>query len=229
MRRRSWRGVALRLALAAAAASALPIAALRCVRPVTSSFMLERRFVAQGERSCSEIHYQWVPRRQISSELAIAVIAAEDQRFVEHRGFDLNSIDRALRERRGRGASTITQQVAKNLFLWPGRSLVRKGLEAWLTVWIEALWPKQRILEVYLNVAQFGRCSFGAEAASESFFGKRAAALSASEAALLAAALPNPFRLRVEAPSPHMRERAARIEEQMRKLGGVGFVEAHGL
>ena len=221
--------MALRLALAAVLASVLPIAALRCVRPMTSSFMIERRLLARGERACSDIHYQWVPRRQISPELAIAVIAAEDQRFVEHRGFDLNSIDRAMRERRGRGASTITQQVAKNLFLWPGRSLLRKGLEAWLTVWIEALWPKQRILEVYLNVAQFGRCNFGAEAASEAFFGKRAAALSAPEAALLAAALPNPVRLRVDAPSPHLRERAAQIEEQMRRLGGVGFVEAHGL
>ena len=221
--------MALRIALAAAAASVLPIAAMRCVRPVTSSFMLERRLLARGERACSEIHYQWVSRRQISAELAIAVIAAEDQRFFEHRGFDMDSIEHALRERRGRGASTISQQVAKNLFLWPGRSLLRKGLEAWLTVWIEALWPKQRILEVYLNVAQFGRCSFGAEAASEAFFGKRAVMLTAPEAALLAAALPNPLRLRVDAPSAHLRERAARIEAQMRQLGGTAFVEQHGL
>jgi monofunctional biosynthetic peptidoglycan transglycosylase len=228
-RRWTWQRLALRIALGAVAVTVLPVAALRCVPPLTSSFMLERRFLARGERACAAIDYHWVARREISPELAIAVVAAEDQRFSAHAGFDVDSIERALRERRGRGASTISQQVAKNLFLWPGRSLVRKALEAWFTVWIEALWPKQRILEVYLNVAQFGRCTFGAGAASADFFGKRPAALSGAEAALLAAVLPNPVRRRVDAPSPHVRARAARIEREVQRLGGPAFLAEHGL
>ena len=216
------------IAIAGIAATALPVLALRCVHPVTSAFMLERRFLASGERACESIRYHWVPWREISPEAALAVVASEDQRFAEHAGFDVDAIEKALRARWAggprRGASTISQQVAKNLFLWPERSFLRKGLEAWFTVWIEALWPKRRILEVYLNVAQFGRCTFGVGAASQLYFGKRAAELDLGEAALLAAVLPNPVRLRIDAPSPHVRARAAWIERQVRHLGGAAFL-----
>lgn len=172
--------------------------------------------------------HDWVPWSEISRHAAVAVIAAEDQKFLEHDGFDFEAIDQALtdsrRGRRLRGASTISQQVAKNLFLWPGQSWVRKGLEAWFTLWIELLWPKQRILEVYLNSAEFGRGVWGVEAASRHFFGKPAARLNRPEAALLAAVLPNPRRFRVSNPSPYVRQRQDWILWQMRMLGGAGLL-----
>ena len=156
------------------------------------------------------------------------MIAAEDQKFLEHDGFDFEAIDKAMtdakRGRRLRGASTISQQVAKNLFLWPEQSWVRKGLEAWFTLWIELLWPKQRILEVYLNSAEFGRGIWGVEAASRHFFGKPALHLNRAEAALLAAVLPNPKRFRVSNPSPYVRQRQDWILWQMRMLGGAGLL-----
>lgn len=157
----------------------------------------------------------------ISGALALCVVASEDQKFPEHGGFDYESIRRAAREARHkpRGASTLTQQVAKNLYLWPGRSLVRKGLEAYLTVFIEALWPKRRILEVYLNVAEFGPGIFGAEAASRRFFSKPARDLTFREAALLAAVLPNPKRMSVADPSEYVRGRAKEIEAAAHQLG----------
>jgi monofunctional biosynthetic peptidoglycan transglycosylase len=123
-----------------------------------------------------------------------------------------------------RGASTISQQVAKNLYLWPGRSVLRKGLEAWLTVWIELLWPKRRILEVYVNVAQFGPCTFGVEAASWRYFGAGSAELSALQAARLATVLPAPGHMRVDAPGPFAEERAREIEAEMHRGGGPGYL-----
>ncbi len=158
----------------------------------------------------------------------MAVIAAEDQQFPFHAGFDFKSIREAVRHnadsRRVRGASTISQQVAKNLFLWSGRSYLRKGLEAGLTVLIEWLWPKERILEMYLNLAQFGRGTYGVEAAAQRYFHKRARQLRRTEAALLAAVLPNPVRMRVEAPSAYVRSRQAWILGQMAGLGGTAFL-----
>jgi monofunctional glycosyltransferase len=157
------------------------------------------------------------------------VIAAEDQQFPFHTGFDLKSIRDAVREnahrKRPRGASTISQQVAKNLFLWNGGGYVRKGLEAWFTVLIELLWPKERILEVYLNVAQFGRGVFGVEAASHTFWRKPAARLSRTEAATLAAVLPNPIRLRADRPSRYVQSRRDWILGQMSGLGGREYLE----
>jgi monofunctional biosynthetic peptidoglycan transglycosylase len=184
-----------------------------------------QRWLGRGEGGrCARIDYDWVGWDSISRHAKLAVLAAEDQRFASHAGFDVKEIRDAVAERRAgaraRGASTITQQVAKNLFLWPAPSFVRKGLEAWLTLWIEALWPKRRILEVYLNVAQMGPCTFGVEAAARRWFGSSAARLSADQAALLAAVLPNPARRRVEAPSPAVRARAARIRREMGRLGG---------
>ncbi len=169
------------------------------------------------------VSHRWVPAAEIPPVVVQAVVAAEDQRFFQHHGFDLQAIDAALRERmregRLRGASTISQQVAKNLFLWDARSWVRKALEAWLTVWIELLWPKTRILELYVNIAQFGPGIFGVGAAAELAFGHAATELSAEEAALLAAVLPSPERMRVDRPSSYVWRRQAWILAEMRRLG----------
>jgi monofunctional biosynthetic peptidoglycan transglycosylase len=201
--------------------------AYRWIDPPTSAFMLRDRVRHLGTEDYRFSH-EWRDFDAISRNAALAVIAAEDQRFFDHSGFDFKQIDKALedreRGRRVRGASTITQQVAKNLFLWPGQSWVRKGLEAGITVLIELTWDKRRILEVYLNVAEFGRGTWGVEAASQRYFGKPAARLSRSEAALLAAVLPNPIRYRAEAPSGYVRKRQGWIERQMRALGGTAFL-----
>jgi monofunctional biosynthetic peptidoglycan transglycosylase len=157
------------------------------------------------------------------------VVAAEDQKFPLHHGFDFKQIDKALQDReRGkhvRGASTISQQVAKNLFLWPGQSWFRKGLEAGITVLIELAWSKQRILEVYLNVAEFGRGTFGVQAASRRFFHKDASHLTRADAALLAAVLPAPNRFRVDAPSNYVKRRQGWIQRQMASLGDTPYVQ----
>ena len=158
------------------------VAIMRFVHPVTSAFMIERRIAAltHGERGFT-LAYRWTPWDQVSRQLPIALIAAEDQKFPFHHGFDVAAIQDAIADAedgdRLRGASTISQQVAKNLFLWNGRSFVRKGLEAYFTVLIELAWPKRRILEVYLNIAEFGDGVYGAAAASERFFHKTPAQL----------------------------------------------------
>jgi monofunctional biosynthetic peptidoglycan transglycosylase len=205
------------------------VALLRWVNPPTTAFMLiDRAGAASAGGKPYAPRHRWVDWAQISPHMKVAVIAAEDQKFPEHRGFDVESINDAMEDRerggRVRGASTISQQVAKNLFLWPGRSWIRKGLEAYFTVLVELLWGKQRILEVYLNVAEFGRGVFGVGAASEVYFGKRAAQLTPADAALLAAVLPNPKRLRVDAPSRYVRSRQEWIMEQMRDLGGPSLL-----
>lgn len=169
------------------------------------------------------IDYRWVSLADISPSMQLAVIAAEDQKFARHLGFDLEAIGAAWRHnqhgRRLRGGSTLSQQVAKNLFFPFGRNWVRKGVEAYWTCWIEALWSKRRILEVYLNVAELGPGIFGVEAASRHYFGRPARQLTAAEAARLAAVLPNPGAYSVGAPGPHVAGRAAWIRSQMRQLG----------
>ncbi|KFN43462.1 monofunctional biosynthetic peptidoglycan transglycosylase [Arenimonas oryziterrae] len=204
---------------------------LRWVPPVTSAFMLGRQIdgIAAGDWSYRP-HYEWRAWENLSSNLPIALVAAEDQKFPEHSGFDFEAIDKALaynqRSRKVRGASTISQQVAKNLFLWSGRSYLRKGLEAWYTVLIELFWPKQRILEVYANIAEFGDGVYGAEAAAKTFFGKSAARLSPSESARLAAVLPNPKKYSVRKPGTYVQRRARWIERQVRHLGGASYLTA---
>lgn len=199
---------------------------LRWVNPLTSAFMLRDRAVAllTGEPNYRFAH-QWADWQRISTSAKIAIIAAEDQKFAEHWGFDFVSMQKAWQQnqrgRKVRGGSTISQQVAKNLYLWPGQSYVRKGIEAYFTVLIEALWPKQRILEVYLNSAEFGKGVFGVEAASRRYFGKSAAQLNSQESALLAAVLPAPKRLLVNKPSGFVRARQAWIRRQMTRLGGA--------
>ncbi|MDU2939376.1 MAG: monofunctional biosynthetic peptidoglycan transglycosylase [Enterobacteriaceae bacterium] len=174
-------------------------------------------------------HSDWVDMDDISPFMGLAVIAAEDQTFPQHWGFDVAAIEKALshnqrHETRIRGASTLSQQTAKNLFLWDGRSWLRKGLEAGLTVGIETVWSKKRILTVYLNVAEFGTGVFGVEAAAQRYFHKPASKLTMSEAALLAAVLPNPIRFKADAPSGYVRSRQAWILRQMRQLGGESFM-----
>ena len=224
----------LRAALVASALLVLAILLLRWVPPPTTAFMVADRVgaVSAGDFAYRN-RYEWVPLEEISPQAALAVIASEDQRFPFHAGFDFESIRKAVRynERaaaRGRplrGASTLTQQVAKNLFLWPGRSWPRKALEAGITLLIEGLWPKERILEVYLNVAEFGRGTYGVQAASQRFFKKDAKRLTRREAATLAAVLPAPKRWRVDAPSARVQGRRDAIMVQMRLLGGPAFLK----
>lgn len=208
------------------AVSILSVSVLRWLPPPTSSFMLQEYALAKWNGlSDLTIHYQWVNRHSISSHAVTAVIAAEDQKFPYHWGFDREAIAEAWEERREgtriRGASTITQQVAKNLFLWPGKSFVRKGIEAYFTLLIEALWPKSRIVEVYLNIAQFGRGIYGISEASRIFFNKAPSLLTRKESALLAAALPDPRRLRIDRPSAYMRQRGDWILKEMDRMGPI--------
>jgi len=200
------------------------VVVLRFIDPPTTAFILRDRFDAwRGNETRYVFQRAWVDSQRISAQLKLAVVASEDQKFPTHHGFDFEQINDAWEQReqgrKQRGASTISQQVAKNVFLWPTRSWLRKGLEAYFTVLIETFWSKQRILEVYLNVAEFGRGVYGAEAAARRYFHKSAAQLSAREAALLAAVLPNPRRLRAEKPSPYVRHRVATIVAQMQVLG----------
>ncbi|EPR9082650.1 monofunctional biosynthetic peptidoglycan transglycosylase [Cronobacter dublinensis] len=199
-----------------------------------SAVMVERQFSAWFSGDFSYVaHSDWVSMDEISPWMGLAVIAAEDQKFPEHWGFDMAAIQKAVshneRSRRIRGASTLSQQTAKNLFLWDGRSWLRKGLEAGLTLGIETVWSKRRILTVYLNIAEFGEGVFGVEEASQRYFNKPARRLTASEAALLAAVLPNPLRFKATAPSGYVRARQQWILRQMRQLGGESFMAQHQL
>jgi monofunctional biosynthetic peptidoglycan transglycosylase len=192
---------------------------LRWLPAPTSAFMVYRHFEDLKDGTFKGIKYDWVGAKKISPHAASAVIASEDQRFFQHSGFDLNSIqssiDTYMDGGRLRGASTISQQVAKNLFLTPSKSFVRKGLEVWFTVLIEMLWSKERILVVYLNIAEFGDHLFGIEAASQHYFGIHANQISRSQAALLAATLPNPILLRAAQPSSYVLKRQNWILRQM--------------
>ncbi|AMG55919.1 monofunctional biosynthetic peptidoglycan transglycosylase [Citrobacter amalonaticus] len=210
--------------------------ALFSVVPVPfSAVMVERQIGAWLQGDFGYVaHSDWVSMDEISPWMGLAVIAAEDQTFPDHWGFDVAAIEKALshnerNENRIRGASTLSQQTVKNLFLWDGRSWLRKGLEAGLTVGVETVWSKKRILTVYLNIAEFGDGVFGVEAAAQRYFGKPASRLTQSEAALLAAVLPNPLRFKAAAPSGYMRSRQAWILRQMRQLGGESFMTRHHL
>ncbi|WNN44792.1 MULTISPECIES: monofunctional biosynthetic peptidoglycan transglycosylase [Winslowiella] len=199
-----------------------------------SAVMVERQLGAWLQGDFTYVaHSDWVGMDEISPWMPLAVMAAEDQKFPTHWGFDMNAIASALdhneRSGRVRGASTLSQQTAKNMFLWDGRSWLRKGLEAGLTLGIEVVWTKRRILTVYLNVAEFGEGIFGVEAAAQRYFHKPASALTQSEAALLAAVLPSPLRFKADAPSGYVRQRQQWIMRQMRQLGGEGFLREHKL
>jgi monofunctional biosynthetic peptidoglycan transglycosylase len=211
-RRRLGRRIAL--ALLVLALLPVPVIALyRVAPPPGTPLMLIR--AAEGE----PIRKEWIAYGRIAPTLVRAVIASEDTRFCRHNGFDWVEIDKAVDAYRDgerlRGASTISMQLARNLFLWPGGGYVRKGIEAYLTLVVEALMSKERILELYLNVVEWGHGVYGAEAAARAHFNKSASQLSAREAALLAAVLPNPRRWQAERPTAYIEERAATILARM--------------
>ncbi|MEW6468435.1 MAG: monofunctional biosynthetic peptidoglycan transglycosylase [Bacteroidota bacterium] len=192
--------------------------------PVTP-FMLVRCMEQKLDGKDMKLSKDWVPLEKISPHLQLAVVCTEDQNFLKHSGFDYQAIERALEHnkthKRKRGASTISQQTAKNVFLWHGRSWVRKGFEVYFTFLIETFWSKERIMEVYLNVIEFGDGVYGAEAASQEFFKRSAIEISKSQAALLAAVLPNPRRFSAKNPGPYMQSRRDWVLNQMRLWGGV--------
>ena len=219
------------LVLAWLALSWLIVLLLRFVPPWTSAMMMERQLGAwiHGEKDF-RLRQHWVPWKQVSPWVPLAMVAGEDQKFPYHHGFDFDSIQDAMDAaddgKRLRGASTISQQTAKNLFLWNGRSFIRKGLEAYFTVLLELTWPKQRILEVYMNIAQLGDGIYGVGAASEAYFRASPAQLGPAQAARLAAVLPNPDRFHADRPSGYVLERAHWIEQQMNQLGGPAYLQS---
>lgn len=190
--------------------------------------MVIRLFESPKQGQKHRLYKDWVAFEQISPQLVKAVVASEDQKFMTHWGFDLEAIEKALQnnksaKKRKRGGSTISMQTAKNVYLWPARNFVRKGFEAYFTVLIEALWSKKRIMEVYLNVIEMGPGIYGAEAAAQAWFNKPAAKLTAREAALLAACLPDPRRRNPARPSAYISGRAAKIQAQMYLLPAGSF------
>lgn len=218
-----WSRLVLIAVLGCIALTILLVLPWRWIPLPTTAFMLRERIAGEGT-----VHYQWVSWDRISPHLPIAAVAAEDQKFPGHFGFDFDSIADAMEEkRRGgrlRGASTISQQVAKNLYLWPGQNLVRKGLEAYFTVAIELLWPKRRILEVYLNVAEFGPGVFGVLAASRHAFLREPGDLTPRQAATLVAVLPSPKRMSAARPSEYVMRRSREIQAAVAQLGGAGYL-----
>jgi monofunctional biosynthetic peptidoglycan transglycosylase len=213
------------LLLTCALAGVIAVGLLRWINPRYSAFMAEAQVSAWLSRDHAyQFRHTWVDLDRISPNLPLAVVASEDQKFPEHWGFDVEAIEKAYalnqHNHKVRGASTISQQVAKNLFLWSGRSYFRKGLEAYFTVLIESLWPKRRILEIYLNIAEFGLGTYGAEAAAQRYFHKPAARLTRGDAAVLAAILPNPEHYSAAAPSRYVQQRREWILGQMQALGG---------
>ena len=204
--------------------SLLIVLPFRWLNPPVSMVMLER-WLTHDDYS---IQQTWLSWDEMPKKAALAVITSEDQRFPLHQGFDVDAIMKALNEAeeggRLRGASTISQQVAKNMFLWTGRSWLRKGLEVWFTSLIEVTWGKERILEVYMNIAEWGPGVFGIEAASQYHFGKRASQLTDMQAALLASTLPSPLKYDPARPAQHLIDRARWNLAQQRKLGGTNWL-----
>jgi monofunctional glycosyltransferase len=198
----------------------------RFVNPPITPLMVIRYF--EGSSKNKSINKKWKDYKHISENMALAVVAAEDQNFFDHHGFDIEAIEKALhknkRVKRIRGASTISQQVAKNVFLWPSRTWLRKGLEAYFTFLIETFWGKKRILEVYLNVSEMGDGIYGAEAAARVYFKKPAMSLTKGEAALIAAVLPDPRIMSPSRPSAYLYKRQEWIIEQMNNLGSIKFL-----
>lgn len=199
------------------------ILAVVCLRfiPVFITPLMVIRCVEQvGGGESIKMHHHWVPMEEISRHMPVAVMASEDQRFLKHHGFDYNAIEKAaihnMKGGKRHGASTISQQTAKNVFLWPGRSWIRKGFEVYFTFLIEMMWSKQRIMEVYLNSIEMGDGIYGVDAVAEYHFNTTASQLSRSQCALVAATLPNPLRFNSAAPGEYMRKRQRQIEHEMR-------------
>lgn len=209
--------------------SILLVFSMRWINPITSSIMIQRQIAGFLKGDFELIHYNWVNYNSVSRYMPIAIVAAEDQNFPDHFGFDFKQIEKALKEnkrgRRVRGASTITQQVAKNLFLWEGKSFIRKGIEAYFTILIELLWDKERILEVHMNIAEMGDKIFGVGTASVVYFKKPPSKLTINQAALLAAILPNPRKYSVLKPGGYIRGRQNWIVRQINSLGGPDYLK----
>jgi monofunctional glycosyltransferase len=226
--RRSLSNV-LKGVLALVMLSLLLVAVFRFFAPPVSALMVERSIGSWFGDAKYSPQYRWVSLDKIAPVMGAAVIAAEDQNFPQHHGFDWQAIQKAIDHnengRSTRGGSTLTQQTVKNLFLWSGRTWVRKGFEAYFTVLLETFWNKQRILETYLNIAEFGNGIYGVEAASQHYFRKPAASLNSEEAALLAAVLPSPQRYRVNTPGPFVLERQQWILQQIAQLGGQNLIK----
>ncbi|WP_439503280.1 monofunctional biosynthetic peptidoglycan transglycosylase [Methylophaga sp.] len=205
--------------------SLLLVLPFRWVNPPITMVMADRWITSTED---FQLRKTWLSWDEMPKHAALAVVTSEDQKFPLHSGFDLKAIQQALkeRERRGglRGASTISQQVAKNMYLWTGRSWFRKGLEVWFTLLIELSWSKQRILEIYLNIAEWGPGVFGLEAASQYHFGRSAANLTPMQAALLASSLPSPLNYNPARPAQHLHKRAEWNLQQQRRLGGVQWL-----
>lgn len=224
--RKLWRWL-IRLTLLWLLVTLLTVSSLRWFNPPTTAFMLQHAYGPENPRS--ELRHEWRDWSAIDPSLALSVIASEDQKFAEHWGFDVAAIQQVLEDRQAgkkmRGASTISQQLAKNLFLWPGRSWLRKGLEVYFTAALESLLPKRRILELYLNLVEFGDGIYGAEAAAQAIFGVSATALTPQQSALLAARLPAPKSYPINPPSDYMQQRARWIQQQIEQLGREAYLD----
>ncbi|PJK13169.1 monofunctional biosynthetic peptidoglycan transglycosylase [Lysobacteraceae bacterium NML120232] len=232
-KRRYWLRWVLWLVAFALVFPVVEVLALRVIDPPFSSFMMIRQFQAWSSGdSRFRLVYDWRDLQDISPHLPVAVIASEDQRFAEHAGFDRLAIEKAMQTNQQgksiRGGSTISQQTAKNLFLWHGSGWsrwLRKALEAYYTFWMERLWPKTRILEMYVNIAEFGDGVYGAQAAARTYYRKDAAALQPAEAARMAAVLPSPRRYSIATPSAYVQRRTRAIQRQMGNIGGKQYLE----
>ena len=218
----------LRILLWLGVLSVLLVLFIRWINPSETTLMFERQVQAWLSGSSLTIHHDWQPWDGLPDDLKMAVLAPGDQKFLDHRGFDLAAIEAAFKHNAQggtvRGASTISQQLAKNLFLWSERSWFRKGLEAWFTFLLEAFCSKQRILELYLNSVEWGDGIFGAQAAAQYYFGIPVQSLSETQASLLAAILPNPREWSASHPSDYVKQRALWIRQQMQQLGGRRYL-----
>lgn len=212
-----------RICLAFFLISIISVVIFRWVPVPVTPLMIIRNVEQMGDGKGVVMEHDWVPLKEISPKLQLAVVCSEDQNYLKHFGFDLGAIKKAMQEneegKRFRGGSTITQQTAKNVFLWQGRSYLRKGFEAWFTLLIEVFWSKERIMEVYLNSIEMGPGVYGAEAASQHWFHKPAKKLTKDEAAAIAAILPNPIRLKANPASSYVSNRKAWIKQQMNFWG----------
>jgi monofunctional glycosyltransferase len=230
-----WLQTGLRLCLYAAAfffvTSIFYTFYLKWFPPITTPLMVMRALEPGDSKipSGRTFYCKWTRFDDISDNAKVAVIAEEDQKFADHGGFDIEAIQKALkhnnRSKRIHGGSTISQQVAKNIYLWNGRSWVRKGLEVYFTFLIEHIWGKERILQMYLNIAEMGDGVFGVEAVAHLYFHKTAASLTSSDAALIAAVLPNPRLYKIQHPSAYIKRRQGRILRAMEKIGGADYLD----
>jgi len=207
--------------------SVLWVLAYRFINPPITLLMIERNIERKADGKTFKTDKEWVDFENISDNMKRAAVSAEDQLFLKHMGFDIKAIEKAYasnaKGKKVKGGSTISQQTAKNVFLWPGRSWIRKGFEAYFTLLIELLWSKERILEVYLNVIEMGDGIYGAEAAAQEYYGKSCSSLTRAEAALIAACFPNPLRWTPVKPTRYIRHRQFVITRVMRRLGPLDF------